>query len=390
MIFDEDTGQTVVYALAGGYLDRAANLAFENAQVPLGDREELVALLLQAPSVADAARLLGDWLRAHDGEKWMINQCYRICFYRGPWWREQAQSPMTRFFFGNKAGRPLDKWPHYFPLYERYLDRFVGTPARVLEIGVFRGGGIDLLSDYLGSDAHLVGFDIDPTARDLTDPRFPVFIGDQSDPEALLRVNDEHGPFDVIIDDGGHTVGQQITSAEVLFPLLNDDGVYLIEDVHTSFWDEYRDVGDTSFLDWVRERMDDVNAYHFSTQAELNTWQLNLRGIHVHDSVVVLEKAASYPPFSELVGTKEFALPTRERESLDLELLATRDAALAQRDDARAERDGARVERDSARAEADALRDALGRATLQLSSVRASRSWRWTAPLRRASRVSDG
>lgn len=369
MIFDEETGQTIVFALAGGYVDRAANLAFESADVGESLREELVGLLLTAGSPSQAARLLGDWLRANGGEDWMINQCYRICFYRGDWWRQQAQSPMTRYFFGNKAGRPLDKWPHYFPIYERYLNKFVGSDIRVLEIGVFRGGGIDLLADYFGPRATLVGFDIDETARDLTDPRFPVFVGDQSDPESLLAVNAQYGPFDVIIDDGGHTVNQQITSAEVLFPLLRDGGVYLIEDVHTSYWPKYQDAGGVNLLDWTRQRLDDLNAYHFSEDRELSHWQLHLRSVHVHDSVVVLEKGLSYPPFSELVGTKEFAMPTRERESVDLELLATRDAAIAQRD--------------RARSEATAMNAALERTTRQLAEIRTSRSWRLTAPLRR-------
>lgn len=389
MIFDEETGQTILYALAGGYLDRAASLAFEKADVPQDQREELAALLLKAPSVSQAARVFGDWLRARGGEKWMVNQSYRICFYRGHWWREQAQSPMTRYFFGNKAGRPLDKWPHYFPIYERYLSRFVGSDVRVLEIGVFRGGGIDLLADYLGPAARLVGFDIDPAARDLTDPRFPVVIGDQADPADLARVHEQHGPFDVIIDDGGHTVNQQITSAEVLFPLLKDDGVYLIEDVHTSYWDEYQDAGDVTLLDWARDRLDDLNAYHFSEQEQLTTWQLHMRALHVYDSVVVIEKGVSYPPFSELVGTKEFALPTRERESIDLELLATRDAALVQRDQARTELDQTRTELDQTRTESDALRANLDRVTQQLAELRTSRSWRFTAPVRRWVGTSD-
>ena len=344
MIFDDETAQTILHALATGYVDRAASLAYEKADLPLEDREDLVARLLGASSVAEAARALGDWTRSHDGEAWLVNESYRTCFYRGDWWKRQAQSPMTRYFFGNKAGRPLDKWPHYFPIYERFLDKYVGSEARVLEIGVFRGGGLDLLADYLGPSVRLVGMDIDETARDLADPKFPVFLGDQSDPHDLLSLQEQHGPFDVIVDDGGHTVKQQVVSAETLFPLLRDGGVYLIEDVHTSYWSEYLDAGDDNLLDWARARLDDVNAHHFSREQDLNVWQRCLRAVHVFDSMVVLEKAESYPPFSELVGTKQFALPTRERESYDLELLATRDAAIAQRDALRAELDEVKTE----------------------------------------------
>ena len=48
---------------------------------------------------------------------------------------------------------------------------------------------------------------------------------------------DRYGPFDIIIDDGGHTMEQQIASIETLFPALNEGGVYLCEDTHTSYWE---------------------------------------------------------------------------------------------------------------------------------------------------------
>lgn len=48
------------------------------------------------------------------------------------------------------------------------------------------------------------------------------------------------GPeFDIIIDDGCHIVEHQITSFKTLFPLIKPKGMYIIEDLHTSYWKEY-------------------------------------------------------------------------------------------------------------------------------------------------------
>lgn len=399
MILEEETAQDVIFALAAGNVELAASLIEEHADASPEECQDIATAMREAPNAEAATRLFGDWVRSKSGPRWLVHEVYRIAFYQGPWWKKEAQTPLGRYFFGNKAGRPLDKWPHYFPIYERHLQPFVGTDAKVLEIGVYRAGGLDLLSDFLGPQAQLFGMDIDPMSSDLADPRFPVFLGSQSNPEDLLRLNDQYGPFDVIIDDGGHTVTQQITSAETLFPLLNDGGVYLVEDVHTSYWDDYRDAGDGSFLDWVRSRVDDLNAYHHSTDMRLNDWQTHLRGIHLYDSVVVLDRGESYAPFSEVAGAKEFARPNRERQAVELWLMAAREAAEVSRDRAWHEVEVARSQTEAAQEQTAAtvaqmaeLREQLEQMKQDMHEVhglmdqlQGSRSWRLTAPLRRIS-----
>ena len=122
-----------------------------------------------------------------------------------------------------------------------------------------------MLRHYLGPEAYLVGIDIDEVA--LAAARgFVVELGDQADPEFLRRVSERHGPFDIVIDDGGHTMLQQIASVTTLFPLLNENGTYLVEDCHTSYWPAYADQGPDgqTFIEWVKDRIDDLNAYHHS------------------------------------------------------------------------------------------------------------------------------
>jgi hypothetical protein len=95
-------------------------------------------------------------------------------------------------------------------------------------------------------------------------------------------------------------------------------------------------------MEWVKERIDDLNAYHHSQVKDFDSpWQTHLDGLNIYDSIVVFNKRRRAAPFSELTGTKEFINYDRDTGALHLELLATRDAAVARV--AKADADIARV-----------------------------------------------
>jgi hypothetical protein len=303
------------------------------------------------------------------------------------------------------------------------------TPRRLLEIGVYRGGGLDLWQRFLGPDARLVGLDIDEVAVRSVNGRFVVVLGDQEDPELLRSIMREHGPFDIVIDDGGHAMRQQIVSVETLFPLLNDNGVYLVEDTHTSYWQEFGGAlhDPATFIEWSKRRIDDMHSRHSSEIDRMTIWASHLDGLHIYDSMVVLDKRERFRSFNEVVGTSSYLFVDRLSEVLGIELLATRDAALAERDALREqvnalELDGQSRERVAEIEDAAALREELrlARAEMQrsreqtahlqetlmerteelsrtrndlldswtqLNSLRQTVSWRVTAPLRAARRM---
>ena len=64
------------------------------------------------------------------------------------------------------------------------------------------------------------------------------------------------------IDDGGHTMGQQIATFEEMYPKVNENGVFLIEDLHTSYWQSYgggyRKPG--TFMEYAKALTDQLNA----------------------------------------------------------------------------------------------------------------------------------
>lgn len=315
----------VLAALIAGSHEAARTALAEADGLAAGLREKLLAEVDDQRAPADIAVGLGDVLRSRgrnlDGD---VVECYRAAFYMGADWQGMLANPLFARFQANKAGRPFDKWIHYFDVYAATLAPYVGKPVRVLEIGVFHGGGLDQLRDFLGPQATLVGADINPSARAACKGRFEVAIGDQTDPEFLASVARDYGPFDVIIDDGGHTVNQQITSIEHLFPAVNEGGVYIVEDTHTSYWDDYLDA-DVTFMEWAKARVDDLNAYHFSREKDLGVWTTGLSSIHFYDSVVVFNRARHIPPFCEIVGSGSFLFADRGMEIALLNYRASAD-----------------------------------------------------------------
>ncbi|MGI8663439.1 MAG: class I SAM-dependent methyltransferase [Acidimicrobiales bacterium] len=408
-----ETLETVLYAIATGYPERAKNRLFEVGKTDEVDdetRERLSQILWDdAIAPADQARRLGDALRELGADRALANECYRLAFYLTSEAVELAgTNELYAFFLANRAGRILDKWVHYFPVYDRHLRSFRGQPCRVLEIGVYQGGSLDMWSRYLGPEAQLVGIDIEESAARLADSRRPVLIGDQADPAFLQSVVERHGPFDIVIDDGGHTMEQQITSIQTLFPTLNDNGVYLVEDCHTSYWDEFGGgyKRENTFVEWVKDRVDDLHAYHRPEALE-PVWAQEVDGVHCYDSVVVFDKGKRFAPFNEQIGGADFVYFGRPTSVVVSEMLATRDAAVAERDATRAllqlagdaseeEYRLARGELAELRPRNESLQAELQRVELELTvtrndlleaweqvqALRGTVSWRITAPIR--------
>ena len=135
--------------------------------------------------------------------------------------------------FDAHQGRLIDKWSHYFPIYERYFAQYVGKKVRVLEIGVGHGGSLQLWKKYFGRLASIWGLDNDPRCAEYEEDQIYILTGDQADPETLNRFVTKGMRFDIIIDDGSHKPWDQLDSFTALWPLTN--GVYLIEDCHNVF-----------------------------------------------------------------------------------------------------------------------------------------------------------
>lgn len=203
--------------------------------------------------------------------------------------------PIERAFYRHQ-GRIVHKWHHYLPLYDRYLAPWRGKPVRFLEIGVAEGGSLELWRDFFGEAATIFGIDHNPACAVVDGEHGNrVRIGSQDDPRFLRSVVEEMGGVDIVLDDGSHMAAHVRTSFDVLFPLLSADGLYLIEDMHTAYWanfgGNYR--SRRSAVGLVKSLVDDIHHWyhpHGRTVAAAQGW---VGGVHVHDSLVVIDKRDS-------------------------------------------------------------------------------------------------
>jgi hypothetical protein len=198
-----------------------------------------------------------------------------------------------------------DKWGthKYAQHYQRHLQHLRREPINLLEIGVGgyadpkKGGASLRMWKRFFPRAQIYGMDFyDKTA--LEEKRIKIFRGDQSDPASLLLVAEQIGRLDVIIDDGSHRSPHVITTFETLFPLLEPNGIYAIEDLQSSYWPEWmgsedRNSPDTS-MGMLKRLVDGLNYEEFVDEDYTPTYtDQHVVAAHFYHNLAILEKGVN-------------------------------------------------------------------------------------------------
>jgi len=211
---------------------------------------------------------------------------------------------------GLEAGTDKSSSFHnYTQVYSQYLDHLRNDTIRFLEIGIYKGASVKMWEKYLpNADRHFI--DITSEFIEYYSPHSKYHFFSQTDVPALTALANSLGQFDVIIDDGGHTMEQQKISFETLFPFVKSGGIYIIEDLHTSYWKEYGGAGSperprsgsittTAFLQRLVDsvnfvgaasRCADFNKAPDSVLSRASYYQKHIYSMHFYDSVCVIIK----------------------------------------------------------------------------------------------------
>lgn len=192
----------------------------------------------------------------------------------------------------------------YTPFYETHLGPRRLRTQLVFEIGVGGyaarrpGGSLAVWRDYLIRST-IVGLDIHPKDISLG-KRVRFEQADQKDVDDLQRVIDRHGRPDVVIDDGSHIAAHINTSFEFLWPMLQSGGMYVIEDLSTSYYPSYGggDPPQPSTAMGLLERLSDSVQAQDSTFARHPEWGsrsapafASVAAVHVYPGIAFIFKS---------------------------------------------------------------------------------------------------
>jgi len=199
----------------------------------------------------------------------------------------------------------MTKWNHYFEIYDIFFEKFYNKDITLMEFGVANGGSIDMWKTVFGKNSKIIGVDINPICKVIENENIDIFIGDQEDRNFLKSMMNSIDKVDLIVEDGGHESNQRINTFEIVFPYLNNNGIFLIEDLHTSYFKSFgggfKKKG--SFIEFIKALIDNFifkknknfkqlgHDNNMINEIQLDKYQAMIKSIHLFDSVITFEKS---------------------------------------------------------------------------------------------------
>jgi len=140
--------------------------------------------------------------------------------------------------YGTDKGTSVYPSHGFSEIYHDYFNVDKEKVTKVLEIGIDKGNSLRMWRDYF-PNAVIYGIDVQQH-QFFREDRIVTDFANQSIKADIDKIIDKYGSdFDLIIDDGGHDpIFQQITLG-YLFPHVKTGGFYVVEDLHTSFMEDW-------------------------------------------------------------------------------------------------------------------------------------------------------
>lgn len=190
--------------------------------------------------------------------------------------------------YHHHKGKASDKWSLYLDIYDVLFKEFINKPIALLEIGIQNGGSLEIWGQYFTQFENIVGCDIDENCKNLTydNSRISVIVGDCNLESTQKQITEIVSAFDIIIDDGSHLSGDIIKSFSYFFPKLKEDGIYIIEDLHCSYWKPFEGglFNALSSIAFFKRLADIINAEHWNIDNHISGL-LEDFFIHYHCSI---------------------------------------------------------------------------------------------------------
>ena len=184
----------------------------------------------------------------------------------------------------------------FIELYEKYFSRLQKSEINILEIGVDEGHSLRIWREFFPK-AKICGIDI--VEKKFTIENVEILKGDQSDFNFLESLINKYKNFDIIIDDGSHQSKHIIKSFNFLFPYLNTNGIYIIEDLQTSYIPRFGGSRinlkkKLSSMNFLKSLTDSIN-YEKNDKPFFNKNEFDgkVKSIFFHQNIVFITKGES-------------------------------------------------------------------------------------------------
>jgi len=180
------------------------------------------------------------------------------------------------------------KWNKYFFIYEKLFKDYKDKDITFVEIGIHNGGSLEIWKKYFSNNSKIIGIDLNEECKKFQKDGIKVEIGNQSDPEFWKSFFLKYGKVDIILDDGGHTNLDQIITAVNVVNHINDGGILVVEDTHTSYMKPYNSSSKYSFIEFSKKNIDDINSKNSNEMRKFNfTISEVVYSIEFYESIVV-------------------------------------------------------------------------------------------------------
>jgi cephalosporin hydroxylase/uncharacterized coiled-coil protein SlyX len=223
--------------------------------------------------------------------------------------------------FTQHKGKLSDQWSLYIDAWDDIFSPYQNREISLLEIGTQNGGSLEIFAKYFPRAKHIIGCDIDVNCQALTfsDPRITVITGNINSDAVENRIVDLAPSLDIIIDDGSHRPRDVIQSFCRYFTRLDNHGLYIIEDLHTSYWGDYdgglyqpytaiaflkRLVDITNFEHWQNHQSRQEHLSPFKIYYDIDFDEFDFHQIHSIEFVNSLCVIHKRPPDENSLGKR--------------------------------------------------------------------------------------
>ena len=239
--------------------------------------------------------------------------------------------------YKNHSGKVSDKWSIYLNEYEDKLKNYQKLAVKFFEIGVLNGGSLEIFSKYFSNAELILGCDIDPKCKELqfNTPKIKFIPGDVNKDEIKNQIT-KLSKFDIILDDGSHNSDDIIKTFCNYFNYLKDGGLYIIEDLHCSYWREHKGglFFPISSINFFKKLVDIINHEHWGVEKnkewllrgfiqnyKININNLELEQIHsiefINSLCFIKKKSSKENKLGKRVVVGEEAIVVSDRKKLN-------------------------------------------------------------------------